>query len=128
MPKNIIKLIAAIEVAIGLITVFGVIISTLSGASHKPLNVFIFVLLSSMASTTIGIGLFKHKHWSRMILVFFSGYIIFTKFLIFTNLMHFNGEIITFIPTDYKNYISILYHAAVMVILTRANVVQIFNE
>ena len=116
---RIIALIAFVELAIGISTIIGLLTSASLHLSKKPANVFIFVILSAMISTAIGIGLFKCREWARTAIVFFSGYIILTKVLVFAGLMHFNGEIIAFIPTDLKNYISIAYHAFLFIFFSR---------
>jgi hypothetical protein len=88
----------------------------------KPLNVFIFVLATSMTSCLIGIGLFKRWRWAWLLIVFFSGYIVLTKILLTFGLLIFTGEVIKFIPMDIKNYISVFYHAFIMAYFTRKKV------
>jgi hypothetical protein len=119
IAKKIIRTIAITELAIGASTILGLVVSTIFFSSKKSPNVFMFVLMSATASSLIGIGLLRHKHWARMVLVFFSGYIVLTKILIFADLLHFNGEIITLIPASLKNYISIAYHCFVVLFFTR---------
>jgi len=128
MINKIIKIVAFIELSIGEATIFGTTVSTLLLLAKKSPNVFIFVILSATASAVIGIGLYHYKEWARMLLVFFSGYIIVTKMLVFANLLHFNGEIITFISTGLKNYISIAYHAFVMLFFTRQATKKCFPQ
>ena len=119
MEKRITRIIAFIEISIAIFTILGLALSEPLSLSKKSPNVFIFVLLSSIVSGVLGIGLFKDKNWAKTLLVFFSGYVILTKILIFSNLVHFNGEIITFIPTSLKNDISIAYHIFVVLFFTR---------
>jgi hypothetical protein len=119
--------ISCVEMLIGASTVTGLLASAAMAAQKKPANVFLFVLVSAAASFIIGAGLFRRKEWARMPLVFFSGYIILTKMLVFTGLMKFSGEIITFIPADLKNLISILYHFFVVVYFTRMSIKKEFT-
>lgn len=125
--KSIILAVAWTEMLIGVSTVMGLSASVVMSAQHKPFNVFVFVLASAWASFGIGLGVLFHKEWARMLLVFFSGYIILTKVLVFTGLMHFNGELITAVPTDIKNLISIAYHLFVIVHFTRMSVKKEFT-
>ena len=120
--KRIIKIIAFIELLIGLSTVFGLTTYTVLSLSTKPLNVFIFVLLCAVISSMIGAGLFDRREWARVLLVFFSGYVIITKAMVFAGLLQFNGEIMTFIPAGLKNCASVLYHGFVLIFFTRKSV------
>jgi hypothetical protein len=124
--KLIIKTIGRIELLLGLTTCLGLIIHSALSISQKPLPVFIFVLLSSIASTSIGVGLLNHKDLARKTLIFFSGYIVLTKIMIFTNLIQFNGEIITFIPSILKNYVSLLYHSLLIIFFTQSKTQEYF--
>lgn len=125
--KGVIRIIAVTELLIGASTFLGVTGTYLFHLSKKSPAVFIFILLSAMVSGAIGLGLLAYKKWAMSSLIFFSGYIIITKVLIFAGLMHFNGEIITFIPTELKNYISVAYHICIALFLTRHKVREQFN-
>ncbi|MCX5678963.1 MAG: hypothetical protein NTY76_07675 [Candidatus Omnitrophica bacterium] len=126
MIKKLIRTIAVIELSIGAFTICGITIYGLLAISRKPLNVFIFVFLAGVASSVIGMGLFNYKHWARNLLIFFSGYIILIKIMIFADLLHLNGEIMTFPPASLKNYISIAYHGFIVLFLTRQTVKECF--
>lgn len=126
--KYTIRLIAFIELLIGLFTLFGIITYSLLSISKKPLNVYIFVLLSSSVSSIIGTGLLNYRAWSRNLLLFFSGYVILTKILIAAGLLRFNGEIVTYIPADIKNCISILYHGFVILFFNQKTVKAYFAK
>ncbi len=125
--RTIIKIIGITEVLIGLSSFFAAIIFSFMFISKRPLNVFFFVIIASVISYSIGLGLLDYKNWARLLLVFFSGYIIVTKILMFLNLLYFKGEIITFIPIELKNTISIIYHAFVKIYLTRPFVKKYFH-
>ena len=119
MTKKIVNLIAAVELLIGLVTISSLVISSALFYSRKPLNVMAFVLATSVTSIVIGVGLFKRWRWAWLLIVFFSGYIVLTKVLLLFGLLIFTGEIITFIPMDTKNYISIFYHAFIVFYFTK---------
>lgn len=125
--KKIITAIAYIEMLIGSATITGLMASAAIAAQNKPANVFIFVLVSAVISFIIGSGLLRFKEWARLFLVFFSGYIIVTKVLLFAGLLRFNGEIITMIPADFKNLISVAYHGFAIVYFTRIAVKKEFT-
>ena len=120
--KAVLRAISFIELFIGLITLFSLIIYFSLSISQKPLNVFIFVLISSLISILIGIGLLNYREWARRLLIFFAAYIVLTKILIFSNLLQLSGEIITFIPASLKDSISILYHSLIIVLLSRIDI------
>jgi hypothetical protein len=122
IARRAVNIVAAIELLIGLVTVSSLVISTTLLLSRKPFNVFSFVLATSVTSIAIGIGLFKRWRWAWLLIVFFSGYIVLTKVLLLFGLLIFTGEIITFIPMELKNYISIFYHGFVFFYFIRKNV------
>ena len=126
--KIIVRLIAFVELLIGLSTLFGLIKYSLLLVSKKPINVFVFVLLSSAISTVIGLGLINYREWARNLLVFFSGYVILTKILILSGLLRFSGEIITVIPATLKNCISILYHSFVIIFFNQRVIKKYFSK
>lgn len=125
--KKMVSVIAFIEVLIGASTIIGLILHAVLALSTKPVNVFIFVFVSALASTLIGYGLFVRREWARCLLVFFSGYIIITKIMIFTGLLQFSGEIITAVPADVKNWVSVSYHCFIIVFLSEKPVRNIFR-
>ncbi len=122
-----INIVSFIELLIGLITITGLTISYFGAFPQKPVNVFVFVLATAATSTAIGIGLFKRWRWAWLLLVFFSGYIVITKLMLLSGLLIFTGEIIRFIPTDVKNYISITYHSFIVLYFTRKHTRSLFQ-
>lgn len=129
LSLNIIKLIAIIEVLIGIVTIIGLILSfSFHLFPQKPLNVFIFVLISSLISSVIGFNIYLHQDWARKLLIFFSGYVILTKILIQAKLLIFSGEIITFFPQSSKNVISVVYHSILIFILMKPEMKEIFSQ
>ena len=108
-------------------TMAGLAWATAVLAQAKPFNVLMFVLLTAGLSFTIGVGLWRREEWARVLLVFFAGYVVLTKVLIFAGLMHFNGELVTLVSADLKNMISIAYHVFVMVYFERSVVKKEFR-
>lgn len=122
MQRSIIRAVAWIEMLIGATTIAGLAAVSVISVQHKPLNVFTLVLLSAGLSFIIGVGLYRREEWARVLIVFFSGYIILTKALLFAGLLHFNGEIVMLVPADLKNLISCAYHCFIIVVFTRGAV------
>lgn len=116
--KTTIRLIAFVELLLGLSTLLG----SLLLISKKPLNVFMFLVLASFISITIGLGLLNYRGWSRILLLFFFGYVILTKILIFANVLYFEEKIMMFLPGNLQHYVSIIYHGFVMLFFTQQTV------
>lgn len=119
LDRLIITVIASMEVFIGLFTLSGMAFYIHLGRLAKPPNVLTFVTVTAVASTLLGLGLLRRKRAAVTLLIFFSGYIILTKAMVAMGLMRFNGEMLTVIPTDFKNIISTAYHLLVIVLLTK---------
>jgi hypothetical protein len=118
----VINTIAFVEVFIGLFTLAGMALYMYLGLLAKPPNVLTFVTVAAVASAALGLGLFRRKRAAATLLIFFSGYIILTKLMVFTGLMRFNGEILASLPTDLKSIVSTFYHLFVIVFLTKPSV------
>ncbi|NQT23369.1 MAG: hypothetical protein HQ579_08060 [Candidatus Omnitrophica bacterium] len=117
--KLYVLVIGFIEVLIGFATLSGLMVSLLRSTSNKPMNVFLFVLMSALVTTILGIGLLRYKQWARTLLIFFSGYIIITKVLIFMGVLQLTGELVTVISPLFQNIISTAYHFAVIIVLQK---------
>jgi len=126
--KKIVVLIARTEIFIGIITIASLLLSPLFTGIKKPGNVFMFILVASLFSSIIGIGLLMNRGWARKLLIFFSTYIVLTKMLIFSDLLYFSGEILTFIPYGFKNFISVIYHCFIIVFFNRKTVKAAFKK
>jgi hypothetical protein len=126
--RTLIRIIAFIEIIIGATAFLGLVTLPLPSLCAKHPSVFIFFLIASMVSIGIGAGLFYSKGWARMLLIFFSGYIILTKILVFANVLNFSVEIIRFIPAGLKDRVSIAYHCFLMALLTRRSVKDFFTR
>ncbi len=126
--RQIISIIGAIEILIGGITLLVTLATSLLGVSHKSINVLVFVLLTSILSTLIGIGLLKSNRLAYQALLYFSSVIILSKILIFFGIMELNGAMETQIPSSFKNIISIIYHSAVIYFLTHHSIREVFHH
>ena len=115
-------MIAVIEIFIGLFTLSGMALYIHLGRMAKPPNVLTFVTVTAVISTFLGLGLLRRNRTTVTLLVFFSGYIILTKVMVATELMHFNGAILEYLPINLKNLISTLYHLILIVFLTKPSV------
>lgn len=121
MSKFFSSLIAIIEIGIGVITLGGVAVVQATGVygiGPKPMNLYLFVVISACTSFVLGVGLLFKREWARSLLIFFSGYVILTKILRYAGLMTFDGEIIRTIPSWTKDAISFFYHAAIILFLS----------
>lgn len=123
----IIRAIAVVEVLIGLSTLAGMLIFARLGELAKPFNVLVFVIITSIISILLGAGLFTYRKRAAELLIFFSGCIILTKLMAAAGLLHFNGELLTFVATDTKNIISVIYHGFVIIVLTRRSANKILR-
>lgn len=121
------EVVGLIELLIGLSTILFVTIFDMFSLASKPPGVFVFVILSGTLSAVIGFGILRHKNWSRILLIFFSGYVIVLKILIYMNVIRFTGDIIRVPPPYIKDTISLLYHIAVILLFTNKKITSKFK-
>ena len=126
--KKTINFIGIVEIFIGGLTLTAVIFSILAHANTKTPNVLIFVVVTSLISLLLGIGILKHNKTAYQLLIYFSSVIVLSKILIFTNIIGLNGAMETSIPQGLKNNLSILYHFFVIVFLCRKNIKTYFYK
>ncbi len=123
-----IELIGFIELLIGVATILFVTLFSIFSIVEKPLNIFFFVIISAFISTYIGYGILNFKDSTRILLIFFSGYVILLKIMIYLGILHFTGEILTTPPPFIKNLISVLYHIFLILFFTHKGVITAFNS
>jgi len=99
-----------IEIAIGAITLIALIASLILGKSTKPPQIFIFVLVTSILSLGLGIGIIKGNLQSLRLLLYFASVIALSKILILAQVITLSGEIETTLPAPLKNIVSLVYH------------------
>ena len=122
-----IMLFALIEILIGLVTLAAVILSIIQGKSTKPLEVFLFVLITAIISTGLGFGLLRNDLASYRLLLYFSSVIILSKILIFAKIITLSGALETTVPSFLKNLISVFYHGLLIFYFTRKSIREKFN-
>lgn len=127
-PKYAVNIIAGMEIMIGFFTLTSLIAGFFLDTTQKPANIWVFVLITSSISIAIGAGLLMRREFVRSALIFFSGYVIITKLMIYGGLLSFNGEILTFFPDALKNGVSIAYHLAVIAALSPPAVKNEFSN
>lgn len=113
-PKNGILLFGLTEIAIGAITLAATLQNLFTGAAVKPLNVDIFVITSCLVSISLGAGVLLRFSYARKFLIFFAGWIILSKILIFAKILILCCSLETVVPSHLKNMTSIIYHALVI--------------
>ncbi len=117
-----------IEIAIGGITLCAVLMSLIYGVSTKPMPVLIFVVVSAVISSLIGIGLIYRKTLSYRLLLYFSSLIILSKILIFAGIMTLTGDLETTVSPALKNVVSIVYHGLALAYFLRPSVKSFFKD
>jgi len=122
-----IELAGFIELIVGLSTLLFVALFNFFSIVEKPLGVLAFVIISALISASIGYGILNFKNWARTLLVFFSGYVILVKILIYLGVMEFSGQIITTPPPYIKDLISFLYHGFLIVFFMQPKVASKFK-
>ena len=113
-PKQGIVLFGLIEIGIGTATLALILQSLLTGTLPKPPNVLTFVIISSLISILLGAGLLLKCPYSRKLLIFFAGWVILSKILIFSGIIVLCCDLETTIAPDVKNLISVFYHVLII--------------
>jgi len=121
-----IKVFAAAEILIGIVTLVAVAASIIEATSRKPTEVIVFVLISAAISIYLGFGILRHNFVCYYLLLYFTSIIILSKILIFAKIITLSGALETSIPSDLKNLISIFYHGSLIFYFMRLPVRNIF--
>ncbi len=122
-----IELVGAIELLLGLLTILFVILFDLFSIVEKPDSVFVFVIISAVISSLLGYGILNYKRWARALIIFFSGYVIILKVLLYLDVVRFSGEILK-IPLYIRDPVSILYHLFIILFFANEKVTLRFKE
>ena len=125
MPKGLFRF-AIIEICIGLVTFTAVGMSVVGGWNPKPLNVLIFVSITSALSFGLGAGLLWLNKTAYKILLYLVGFVILSKILIFAKIIHLNGALVPVNP-NVKNLISIIYHSLLCWYLNTSKIKKLFK-
>ena len=105
------------EIFIGSITLASILDAYIVSGTTKPLNVLIFVIVSSFISVSLGIGILKKFRLARKLLVFFAGWVILSKILTLSSIISLCCALETSIPAFAKDTVSIIYHLALITTL-----------
>ncbi|OGW75921.1 MAG: hypothetical protein A2Z72_08775 [Omnitrophica bacterium RBG_13_46_9] len=116
-----------IEVIIGISTMLGLFFSFFFALSKKSPNIFMFVLISALISTYLGFGLLRLKNLARRLLIFFSGWVVLTKLLVFMGILQLHGALLTTISNPVKNTVSVIYHITVIALLNHSTFKDVFR-
>src|SRR4030042_4742505 len=116
-----------IEVIIGISTMLGLFFSFFFALSKKSPNIFMFVLISALISTYLGFGLLRLKNLARRLLIFFSGWVVLTKLLVFMGILQLHGALLTTISNAVKNTVSVIYHITVIALLNHSTFKDVFR-
>ncbi len=116
------------EITIGMITLGAIIMALITHTSTKPPNVLTFVTINSLISTSLGIGVLLRSHYFRKLIMFFAGWIILSKVLIFGDIITLNGALETAIAPLFKNIVSITYHLAIMLYFHQPQIKREFES
>lgn len=111
MFRKTIFIFGTTEITIGATTLIAILSGVIANTSQKPLNVLIFVIISSIISASLGAGLLLRWHYARKLLIFFAGWVILSKILIFAKIIFLCCDLETTLAPDLKNIVSILYHS-----------------
>jgi len=114
MQKKGILFFGSTEILIGSVTLAANALCLTMHTCVKPLNVLLFVVTSSVISVSLGAGVLLRRKYARKFLIFFAGWIILSKVLIFAKILFLCCELETTLPTSLKNIVSIAYHIAVI--------------
>ena len=123
-----IEVFALIEICIGCSTLFATVTSALMGTSAKPLNVLLFVIIASLTSFSIGVGLLFKRNLASQLLVYFAFSILLTKILIFARIIYLEGSLVASIPGPLKDSISAIYHAVAFWYFNREDIKSEFRK
>ncbi|MFA5059492.1 MAG: hypothetical protein WC676_02575 [Candidatus Omnitrophota bacterium] len=118
--------IAFIEILIGAITFCAVMASLALATNTKTLNVLVFVIITSLLSFSLGIGILRLNITAYRLLIYFSSVVLLTKLLLFFGIIYLNGTLETTVPVHFKNIISVLYHGFIVIYLANNRVQKIF--
>ena len=95
-------------------------------STPKAPNILGFVVITSIISTALGIGILKVKRVAYDLLIYFSSVILLSKLLIFMNIIELNGALETALPASFTNVVSFLYHGIIILYLKRIAIRHLF--
>lgn len=117
-----------IEILIGSVTLLSNLIFIAASINHKPPNVLLFVVVSAIISTLIGVGILKFKLAAYRLLLYFSSVVIFSKLMAALGIIEFAGTLPAPVPAFVRDWISLVYHGFVIYYLLHPGVKKIFHR
>jgi len=127
LPKGVL-IFGLIEILIGFVTLSTITYTLILGLNTKPINVLVFVYVTSFFSLILGIGLLKLNKLAHELLLYFAGVIILSKILVIIEIIHLNGALETNVDPNIKNAISILYHLSLWCYLNKKGIKSLFAK
>lgn len=123
-----IKCFAYTEIMLGIVSLFSLAFSLLNNPPSYPTTLTTFLLAAALISISLGIGILNFSRQSYYLLIFFSGVIVLSKILIFSNIISLNQAITSPFTPGVKNSVSFIYHSLLIFYFTRKPVIDIFLE
>jgi hypothetical protein len=121
------RIVGGIELLVGMTMIAG-LAPILSGTSSpRPFGFYVFIFTTSFVSLAIGVGLIFLKEKARKYLVYFSGYIVIEKIMIFFGVLSLEGEWMTTLFGVSKEVVSFVYHGLALIIFSRHRVRYYFK-
>jgi len=117
-----ILIIAIIEILLGTSVLTSNFLTILFGCNTKSASTLFFIVVSSLISTFLGIGLLYFKRIAYNLLLYFSSVIILSKILIFLQIIHLDGHVKIFVPLWLQNIVSIAYHGLIIFYLKKPKI------
>ena len=121
------RVIGIIEILFGGLTLLVTLSSLLFSFNTKPFNVVLFVLVTAILSTLLGIGVLTYQRIAYTLLLYFSSVIVLTKLLMIFGIIYLNHAFQTFVPAFLVNAISILYHSFLIAFLKQEEIRRLFH-
>ena len=123
-----ILVIGTIEIIIGAVTLLTNLVTLALSINRKSPNVLLFVVVTGILSSLIGVGLLKFSKVAYQLLIYFSSVIILSKTLILMDIFQLNGSFETMLPSSLRSCISIIYHSFVIFYLMQKDVREVFAK
>ncbi len=129
MPKHKgILLFSLTEIGIGIATLGSILYNYFAHGYLKPINVLAFVTISSLISIGLGFGILKRLHLARKLLMFFAGWIVLSKILVFGGIIRLCCDLETSVPPEIKNIFSVAYHLGLICYFLQPRVKKEFTR
>ena len=120
-------LIGFAEILIGGLALTVNLISLIHNNNPKSPNVLLFVILTGLTSTIIGIEWLRLNKLAHHALLYFASVVFVSKILILMGILELNGALETSLPPEAKNVISLIYHGFLIYYLSTKHVKDDFK-